>query len=122
MTNRPITLKEWSRHIRELTGKTLYSQARAANTQVFARTLLEEGIQMDMIEEIILLYVRQLRAVGVAIPQGGAFDMITMSLVDPIASRGLAYSEEESRLLAIQGQTPIQDDLSLFDLEASFTD
>ena len=43
MSNRPQTLDDWSAYVRNLSGKRLFSQVVNANTQGFARELVDEG-------------------------------------------------------------------------------
>ncbi len=118
--SRPSNLAEWATYIQDLTGASLRSQSIAANTHTFARTLLEEGATMGDVEQIMLLFVRQLRATGVKIPGGGPFDLNTMALMDADARKGPTYSHQEVVLLEAQKVVHQEDDLDAFDLTAAF--
>lgn len=113
--NRPSSLVEWEQYIQNLAGQDLFSQAVAANTHTFARTLVEEGAGMADVEQIMLLFVRQLRATGTKIPEGGPFNLVTMALVDPVASRGIQYSPQEVAILEAHRPAPEADDMDRFD-------
>lgn len=119
--NRPNSLPEWKTYIENLGGENLFSQAVAANTHTFARTLLEEGATMGDVEQIMLLFVRQLRAIGVKVPEGGPFDLNTMALVDAQARLGVTYTPEEAALQKSL-EDPTDDDFAQFELEAGFED
>jgi hypothetical protein len=121
--NRPSNLAEWSEYIQGLSGSGLYSQAIAANTHSFTRTLVAEGATTGDVEKILLLFVRRLRATGVKVPEGGAFDLVTMALVDQEARKGPTHSVEETALLDVQ-DAPVTggDDLDDFELDAGFDD
>jgi len=116
---RPTNLSEWATYIEGLSGQALYSQAVAANTQSFARTLLREGATMADVEQIMLLFVRQLRATGTKVPGADTWDLPTMAMTDPIARRGPTMSEEQAELLEIQ-HTAGLDEFDDFELEAAF--
>lgn len=116
---RPTNLTEWQQYIRGLGADKLYSRAIAANTHTFARALVEEGATMGNVEQILLYFVRQLRAMGVKVPEGGAFDLVTMALVDTEARKGITYSPEEAALVKSLEDSE-DDDLSAFELEAAF--
>lgn len=121
MTNRPHNLTEWSAYIQGLSSLALYSQAIAANTHGFTRMLVAEGASTGDVEQILLLFVRRLRALGVRVPAGGAFDLVTMALVDEEARKGPVHTPEEVALLDVQGTpTGSTDDLDDFELDAGF--
>lgn len=117
--SRPNSLPEWKTYVAGLGGKNLFSQAVAANTHTFARTLLEEGATMGDVEQILLMFVRQLRAIGVKVPEGGPFDLNTMALVDAQARKGITYSPEEAALQKSL-EDPADDDFAQFELAAAF--
>lgn len=117
--SRPNSLPEWASYIRNLAGSPLWSQVVAANTHSFARTLVEEGATMGDVEQILLLFVRQLRATGTKVPEGGPFDLVTMALVDDQARKGTRFSPEEAALMESQMEAPDGDDLDTFELEAA---
>ena len=118
---RPQSIPEWETYIRQLGGENLFSQTVAANSHTFARTLLEEGATMGDVEQIMLLFVRQLRAMGVKVPEGGPFDLVTMALVDAQARKGVTYTPEEAALQKSL-EDPQDDDLANFELAAGFKD
>lgn len=120
--SRPNNLTEWGQYVQGLAGAKLYSQTIAANTHSFARTLVEEGATMGEVEQILLQFVRQLRAIGVKVPEEGAFDLVTMALVDEVARKGVSYSPEEATLLEAQADLTGGDDFDDFELEAAFED
>ena len=97
----------------------MFSQAVAANTQGFARGLVAEGATMADAEQIMLLFVRQLRATGTKVPGGGTWDLLNMAMTDPIARRGPTMSEEQAELLGLQHTTG-PDEFDDFELEAAF--
>lgn len=113
---RPMSLSEWETYIQHLTREALYDQTVAANTHTFARVLLEEGIPMGDVEQILLLFVRQLRAFGIKLPEGGPFDLVTMAMMDAQAKKGMTHSPEEVALHdSLVETTQVEDDLDLFD-------
>ncbi len=116
---RPTNLAEWVGYVGSLSGQPLFSQAVAANTQGFARGLVAEGATMADVEQIMLLFVRQLRATGTKVPGGGTWDLMNMAMIDPIARRGPTMSEEQAELLEVQYQ-PSTDEFDDFELEAAF--
>ena len=115
--NRPSSLPEWEMYIQGLTETDLYSKAIAANTHSFARSLLHEGATMGDVEQIMLLFTRQLRATGVKIPESGAFDLVMMALVDATARKGITYSQEELEL-SKSLDNPQEDDFAAFEAGA----
>lgn len=119
--SKPTTIGEWADYIAGLGDQALYSQAVAANSHQFARTLVAEGLTMQHVEQIMLLFVRQLRATGTKVPGGGAWDLVTMALTDPVARQGVQMSEEEAALTGTF-ETPQVDDFDEFELEAEFED
>lgn len=118
---RPQSIPEWETYIKQLGGENLFSQAVAANTHTFARTLLEEGATMGDVEQVMLLFVRQLRAIGVKVPEGGPFDLVTMALVDDQARKGVTHTPEEAALQKSM-EDPQDDDFATFELAAGFGD
>lgn len=122
-THRPSNLAEWSEYIQGLSGTALYSQVIAANTHSFTRMLVAEGATTADVEQVLLRFVRRLRALGVKVPEGGAFDLVTMALVDEVARKGQTHSPEEAALQELQEAAPYKtDDLDDFELEAGFSD
>ena len=119
MSTRPQTVTEWAQYIKGLSGQALFSQATAANSQSFARTLTQEGLTMQQVEKIMLLFVRQLRATGTKVPVGGTWDLLNMALTDPVARQGPTLSEEEAEFLAVTNEST-SDELDDFELEAAF--
>lgn len=117
----PHTLGEWEIYIKGLAGRALWSKAVAANSHTFARDLLAEGLTMGEIEQIMLLFARQLRATGCKVPEGGPFDLVTMALVDDMAQKGPTMSEEQAISLAAN-HVERSDGLDQFDLVAGFED
>ena len=75
---------------------------------------------MGDVEQILLLFVRQLRATGTKVPEGGPFDLINMALTDHEARKGPSMTEEEAEVLELSYQEPTTDDFDTFDLEAGF--
>jgi|AACY02.2.fsa_nt_gi hypothetical protein len=119
--SRPQSLGEWAEYIKHLAGEPLYSQAVAANSQAFSQMLLEEGATMADVEQVMLLFVRQLRATGTKVPEGGPWDLVTMALTDPEARKGPTMSEKEAEFLATTFKSGT-DDFDMFELEAGFED
>lgn len=117
--NRPQSLGEWAEYIKGLAGEPLFSQAAAANSQAFSKMLIDEGASMADVEQVMLLFVRQLRATGTKVPEGGPWDLATMALTDPVARKGPTMSEMEADLLALEHR-PVTDDFDTFELEAGF--
>lgn len=115
---RPNSLAQWATYIQGLAGRPLYSQAVAANTHTFARTLLEEGATMGDVEQVLLLFVRQLRATGTKVPGGGPFNLPLMAMMDPDARQGATYSPEEVAFLETTVKSG-EDDLDAFDRTAA---
>jgi len=116
--NGPQNLPEWEDYISGLTGKDLFSQTVAANTQGFGRRLVAEGLTMQHVERIMLLFVRQLRATGTKVPGGGAWDLLNMAQTDPVARKGPTMSESEAA--SLQKTQPGSDEFDDFELEAEF--
>jgi hypothetical protein len=120
MEGRPSNLAEWANYISGLSGHPLFSQAVAANTVGFGRQLVAEGMSMWEVQQLMLLFVRQLRATGTKVPGGGAWNLVNMALTDPIARKGPTMSEEEAELLETSYEPAMSDDLYQFELEAEF--
>jgi len=118
----PQSLSDWSEYIANLAGQPLFSQVVAANTQTFARGLVAEGATMGDVEQIMLLFVRQLRATGTKVPGEGTWDLLNMAMIDPVARRGPSMSEEQADLMESQVEPPTTDEFDSFLLEASFAD
>jgi hypothetical protein len=119
--SQPQTLAEWAHYISGLSGQPLWSQTVAFNTHDFARQLVKEGATMGAVQEIALLFVRQLKATGTKVPADGAWDMLNIAQTDPIARRGPTMSEKTADAMADSFE-PTTDDLDTFLLEASFAD
>lgn len=117
---KPQSIVEWAEYIAGLSGQRLFSQAVAANTHSFARQLVAEGATMKDVEQIMLLFVGQLKATGTKVPKGtGAWDLLLMAQTD--ARRTPVMSEEEAAMLdTLHKSGP--DELDDFELEASFED
>jgi hypothetical protein len=118
--SRPESLSEWATYIQKLAGPSLFSQVVAANTHGFARTLLAEGFTMMDVEQVMLLWVRQLRSTGMQIPDGGPFDLQVMALTDDQARLGHTSSPEEVALLESLYPQSGSDDFDTFELAAAF--
>jgi hypothetical protein len=78
------SLKDWAEYAQSLAGMPLWSKTINCNTQSFASDMLKRGNSMSDVEEILLYFTRQLKAVGMKIPEGGAYDLVQMALCDPI--------------------------------------
>lgn len=118
MSGQPQGLNEWAEYIATLAGEPLFSQAAASNSQAFSSMLLDEGYSMADVEQIMLLFVRQLRATGTKVPEGGPWDLPLMAQIDPVARRGATMTEEEAALLESQFHPSI-DEFDTFELEAA---
>jgi len=117
---KPQSLSEWAEYIQALSGEALFSQVVAANTHSFARQLVAEGATMGDVQQVMLLFVRQLRATGTKVPTDiGAWNLVEMALTDPIAKKGPTMSEEEAELLVTMSKTG-PDEFDEFELEAAF--
>jgi hypothetical protein len=79
-----MSLEEWASYIQTLAGEPLWSKVLACNTQSFADSLLEEGHSMADVQEILLYFVRQIKAVGLKVPEVGMVDLMHLSLTDPV--------------------------------------
>ena len=77
-------MKDWAEYVQSLAGKPLWSKAVNCNTQSFATDMLRRGNSLDEVQEILLYFARQMKAVGMKIPEGGAYDLVSLALVDPI--------------------------------------
>lgn len=119
MMNRPENLHEWATYISSMSGEPLFSQTVAANSQTFSQALLKENFSMWEVEQIMLLFVRQLRATGTKVPDGGPWDLNMMALTDPVAKQGQTMTVEESQLLELQHEPAVTDDFDIFELEAA---
>jgi len=89
------TLDEWQDYIGQLAGNRLLSKAIAANTQAFADIMLDEGYDLDFVEAVVRMFVRQLVRTETFIPGGGAFDLADMAALDPVARKGATLSRKE---------------------------
>ena len=119
----PQTIADWTEYIAGLAGQPLFSQAVAANSQSFAREIVAEGVlTMGDVEQIMLLFVRQLRATGTGVPSDGAWNLLNMAMTDPVARAGVTMSEEQAGLLESQYEPLPTDDFDAFLLEAAFED
>ena len=78
----PTTLPAWEAYISELSGQALWSQAVNANTQEFIEVMLDEGMSMPDIQQMLLYFVRQICLTEGRIPEDGAFDLYAMSRQD----------------------------------------
>ena len=84
----PQTVTEWEEYIEKLAGPALWSKAIAAKSQKFVDALLSEGMGMESIHLIMIYFVRQCARTGMKVPGGGAFDLVAMAEVDPVAREG----------------------------------
>ena len=107
---KPQTLTEWELYIKRLAGEPLRSKVIQANTQRFASLLQKEGMTLQDVERILLFFVRQLIAVGMMLPAGGAYDLEMMALTDSVAQRGMTFSVEQAEALAQQVPDEVSDD------------
>jgi len=121
--NRPTNMSEWAAYINSLSGHPLYSKAVAINCHEFARTLKKERFSMGDVEQIVVLFVRQLRATGTKVPtQRAPWDMVGLAQTDPIARKGPTMSAESAELMALQMEPPAVDDMDMFFIEAEMAD
>jgi hypothetical protein len=102
------TLDEWQGYISQLAGRRLLSKAIAANTQAFTDQLLDESYDIAHVEQIVLMFVRQMAATGMAIPGGGAFDMADMASLDPKARQFMASPMSEAEVAEIEANPPAE--------------
>lgn len=107
----PQSLPEWATYVAGLEGHDLYSKLVAANSQTFAQTLLEEGMSMKDVEQVLALFVRQCQTAQVPVPFGGAFDLHQMTLTQT----DIPFSRTASE----SGTTDVLDE---FLLRAAFRD
>lgn len=107
----PTSLFEWETYVKTLVGEPLFSKTVAVNTQAFADKLREDGFSMLDFQKILLMFVRQCRAVDVRIPLGGALDLVTLSRTDPTARRGQTATLEEIEALEKKPSPKGTDDL-----------
>jgi hypothetical protein len=121
MSQRPQSLADWSAYIETLAGAPLFSQVVAANSQEFARDLVADGLTMDDVYQVMLGFVRQLRATGTKVPgAGAAWDLVNMALTDPTARKGPTMSEADADALERAYKPSGVDDFDVFELEAAF--
>lgn len=83
-----MKIQDWESYIGALAGQPLWSKAIAANTIAFSDALRADGLTMLEVKQVMLLFVRQLVATGMKVPEGGAFDLVGMAEIDEIARRG----------------------------------
>lgn len=82
----PQLFSEWTAYVKSLAGMNLRSKAIAINTQKFMDLMKsKEDFTTNQVKQIILLFVRQLVATGQKIPEGGAYDLVELARLDPIA-------------------------------------
>jgi len=91
----PGTLPEWREYVQTLYGAPLRSKAIAVNSQQFCDALLRDGYTVDDVNEILLMFVRQMSAVGMKIPSNGIVDMVAMARDDEVARLGQQFSDAE---------------------------
>lgn len=111
---RPNSMPEWEAHIGSMGGSVLYKQAISANSQAFIDAMLDEGYSMDEVKQILVFFVRQLRATDTLVPTGGSFDLDYIACTDLVAVEGVTMSEEEADALDVQPSIP--DRIDDFDL------
>lgn len=115
--NRPSNLSEWVSYIETLPSDRLYSQAIAANTHTFVRELQAEGQTVADVENILVAFVKRLRALGMPVPEGGAFNLWRLAIEYNVPSEP-SYSEEEVAFLSQEPSSSPPDDLEDFELTA----
>ena len=71
----PETLSEWQDYVDGLRGKSLWSKAVNANTQLFADILLAEGFTMSDFQQVVTMFAERLLADDQRLPETGAYDM-----------------------------------------------
>jgi len=113
---RPETLDEWKAYIDQLAGDQLRNKTIQANRQPFVDTLLEEGLSMSDIEQVFVFLVGQMKAVGMKIPEGGAFDLI--EIADMKCSDILPLSEEAIERLESHQMVDLPDHIDKFTEDA----
>ena len=106
----PTTIQEWETYIRQLAGPALRSKAIAANTQCFVAALKADGMTMGDINQVMVMFVRQMAVTGIAIPGGGVFDMPAMAELDPIVQRD-AGTVDPRRVAEMVANPPPEVDL-----------
>lgn len=107
---KPEELDEWETYISQLAGLELQVQTDTANSQTFISMMAEEGRDVAWCRQILMLFVRQCKAVGCRLPAGGMYNLDIIASMDEIASMGVQMSEEEADALA-SSYTPIDDGL-----------
>jgi hypothetical protein len=65
---KPQTVAQWAEYIGKLRGKTFDHKARAANSVMFVRTLIDEGVECDDVVRILVLFAGRYRELGMAVP------------------------------------------------------
>jgi hypothetical protein len=68
MMVQPQTLEEWFQYVRSIPDGEVLAKARAANTVMFVRTLVDEGMDPEDVEDILRMFAGRLRKAGIAIP------------------------------------------------------
>lgn len=107
---KPDELDEWEEYVSMLAGRELQAQTDTANSQAFISMMAEEGRDVAWCRQILMLFVRQCKAVGVRLPSGGMYNLDIIATMDEIASMGVQMSEEEADELEAS-YTPIDDGL-----------
>ena len=88
----PRTLDEWAEYISGLSGKQLIAKARAANSIMFIRTLTEEGMDPEDIEDVLRLFAVRFLEVDIAPPT--RFDGAYLNYNDLIPETEFPEEEE----------------------------
>jgi hypothetical protein len=90
------TIEDWQTYIRQLAGPLLRSKAVAANSHAFVQMMRDEGHSMELIEEIITTFVRQLVLTNMLIPDDdGAFDLVDISETDLVCANLIPLSDDQ---------------------------
>lgn len=69
----PKTIEEWQEYVSLLSGETLRSKARAANSWTFVQMLQDEGMNPEDISELFRLFAAQFLKTGQTPPSDGEY-------------------------------------------------
>jgi len=117
----PTSLEEWQAYISTMAPNALLSKATAVNTQRFADTIKENGFSLSDHQKIVLMFVRRCVALDIRLPLGGAYNMIKMARVDPVAQKGATMSPAEVEKMILTEHPDTEDDIdqTLTEFESS---
>lgn len=82
-----LDVESFEQEIAALESTELWSKASAANDIRFVRSLREDGFEPEEITRVFLALIRRFARLDLRPPEGGLYDLVQMSDLDPVVRR-----------------------------------